>query len=287
MSTKYSRHHLHVLKNTQNLCPYNTQIPYAKLHKNTTIANAGMDWSINQNIEIHKKDDIAVLIPCLNEEKTIGKVITDFQKALPDAHIYVYDNGSDDNTAAIADIYNATVRYVPAQGKANVIRAMLHDIDAHIYIMVDGDDTYPAEAAQSLILPIQNGTADHVIGDRLSRGQFKKTHSAPFHGIGNKLVRWLVNHIWHTNYADIMSGYQAFSRSAAKSLLISSDGFQLETEIAIFAACNEWTTVCVPIEYRDRPKGSSSKISTIKDGCKIIFFIIQKALQPKKQHIRP
>ena len=214
----------------------------------------------------------AVLIPCYNEAPTIEKVITDFKRALPEAEIYVYDNNSTDGTDDIARKAGAFVRYEKAQGKGNVIRSMFRDIDADCYILTDGDDTYPAESAPQMRDIIFSGEADMVIGDRLSSTYFTENKRA-LHGIGNKMVRSLVNTIYKGSLHDIMSGLRAVSRDFAKSFPAISDGFQIETEMAVYALKHGLPVKEVVIEYRDRPEGSVSKLNTVKDGIKVLKMI--------------
>lgn len=214
---------------------------------------------------------IAVLIPCYNESKTIQKVITDYKRALPEATIYVYDNNSTDHTDAIAKEAGAVVRYEPRQGKGNVIRSMFRNIDADCYLMIDGDDTYPAENAREMCNMILGGT-EMVIGDRLSSTYFEE-NKRPFHNMGNTLVRWLINKIFHADVKDIMTGYRAFSRSFVKSFPILSHGFEIETEMTIHALDKNFLIKEVPVQYRDRPEGSFSKLNTYKDGIKVLLTI--------------
>ena len=216
---------------------------------------------------------IAVLIPCYNEEVTIAKVVDDFKRELPEADIYVYDNNSSDNTAAIAREHGATVRKEPRQGKGNVVRSMFRDIDADYYIMVDGDDTYPAEAARELLAPLELGDADMTVGDRLSNGSYGDENDRAFHGFGNNLVRWLIKAIYGYSFDDVMTGYRAFNRTFVKTMPVLSSGFQIETELSIHAVDKRWKIVDVPIDYRDRPEGSESKLSTFGDGAKVLMAI--------------
>lgn len=216
---------------------------------------------------------IAVLIPCYNEAVTIAKVIDDFRRVLPDAAIYVYDNNSSDNTGAIAREHGAIVRFEPRQGKGNVVRQMFRDIEADCYLMVDGDDTYPAEAASSLCAPILSGKADMTVGDRLSNGTYAEENKRAFHGFGNNLVRLMIKWIYGYGFDDVMTGYRAFSRAFVKTFPVLSEGFQIETELSIHAVDHRWRIADVPIEYRDRPAGSTSKLSTISDGIKVIMMI--------------
>lgn len=215
----------------------------------------------------------AVLIPCYNEAITIGKVVDDFHRVLPDASIYVYDNNSSDDTAKIAASHGAIVRHETRQGKGNVVRQMLRDIDADYYLMVDGDDTYPAEAAPSLLEPLIDGRADHVVGDRLSNGTYAAENKRAFHGFGNNLVRWLIKVLYHFEFTDVMTGYRTFTRAFADTLPVLSPGFEIETELSIHAVDKRWRIEQVPIEYRDRPEGSVSKLDTVSDGCKVLGMI--------------
>lgn len=219
------------------------------------------------------QETVAVLIPCYNEAVTIGKVVDDFKRVLPEADIYVYDNNSADDTAAIAADHGAIVRHEPRQGKGNVVRSMFRDIDADYYIMVDGDDTYPAEAAQDLLEPLRGGRADMTVGDRLSNGTYGEENKRTFHGFGNDLVRWLIKRIYGFSFDDVMTGYRAFNRVFVKTMPVLSEGFQIETEISIHAVDKRWRIVDVPIEYRDRPEGSESKLSTFGDGAKVLAAI--------------
>ncbi len=216
---------------------------------------------------------VAVLIPCYNEAITIGKVVDDFKNALPEAAIYVYDNNSSDGTAEIAAEHGAIVRKEPRQGKGNVFRQMLREIDADYYIMVDGDDTYPAEAAPALLEPLMRDEADMVVGDRISNGSYGNENDRAFHGFGNNLVRWLIKVLYKYEYHDVMSGYRAFNKVFAKTIPVLSDGFEIETELSIHAVDKKWRIFEVPVEYRDRPEGSESKLSTISDGYKVLLCI--------------
>lgn len=215
---------------------------------------------------------IAVLIPCYNEEKTIAKVVTDFRKAIPDAVIYVYNNNSSDRTAEIATECGAIVRNEYKQGKGNVIRRMFREINAECYIIVDGDDTYPAEYAAQMADIILNKKADMVIGDRLSSTYFTE-NKRPFHNFGNTIVRFLINNIFHANIMDIMTGYRAFSYNFVKTFPVLSKGFEIETEMSIHAIDKNMYVENVVIDYRDRPEGSNSKLDTYSDGIKVIGTI--------------
>lgn len=217
-------------------------------------------------------DNIAVLIPCFNEEPTIGKVVSDFRVALPDAKIYVYDNNSTDGTAKIAKENGAIVRFEPKHGKGNVIRRMLREIDAECYILVDGDDTYPAAPAREMADLVLAKNMDMVVGDRLSSTYFKE-NKRRFHNSGNALVRGTINRLFGANIRDIMTGYRAFSYQFAKSFPALSEGFEIETEMSIFAADRNMAIENVVIEYRDRPEGSVSKLNTYSDGAKVLLMI--------------
>lgn len=217
---------------------------------------------------------IAVLIPCYNESKTIAKVVKDYKEALPEADIYVYDNNSVDETDKIAKEAGAIVRYERRQGKGNVIRSMFHQIDADCYLMIDGDDTYPAENARQMCDEVLSGGADMVIGDRLSSTYFEE-NKRPFHNIGNVTVRYLINKLFHSNVRDIMTGYRAFSRDFVKMFPVLSKGFEIETEMTIHALDKNMLLKEIPVTYRDRPAGSVSKLNTYSDGMKVIFTIFR------------
>ena len=217
---------------------------------------------------------VAVLVPCYNEAVTIAKVIDDFRRCLPDAIVYVYDNNSTDGTADIAREHGAVVRRESRQGKGRVVRSMVRDIDADYYIMVDGDDTYPAEAAVELLRPLIDDEADMVVGDRLSNGSYGDENDRAFHGFGNNLVRWLIKRIYGFKFSDVMTGYRAFNRVFAKTLPVVSQGFEIETELSIHAVDKAWRIAEVPIDYRDRPEGSESKLSTFSDGFKVLKMIM-------------
>ena len=218
-------------------------------------------------------DKIAVLIPCYNESKTVEKVVSDFRRVLPDATVYVYDNNSTDGTAELAAGAGAVVRHEYQQGKGNVMRRMFREIDAEAYILVDGDDTYPAEAAKALCEPILNGTADMTVGDRLSNGTYAEENKRAFHGFGNNLVRAMIKWIYGYSFDDVMTGYRAMSRPFVKTFPVLSEGFQIETELSIHAVDHRWRIKDVPIEYRDRPEGSESKLNTVSDGIKVVAMI--------------
>lgn len=217
-------------------------------------------------------DKMAVLIPCYNESKTIEKVVNDYRKALPEAVIYVYDNNSTDNTAEIAEKAGAVVRHEYQQGKGNVIRRMFREIDAECYIMVDGDDTYPAEYGRKMTDMVLNKHVDMVVGDRLSSTYFEE-NKRPFHNFRNSLVRWSINALFKSDIKDIMTGYRAFSYQFVKTFPVLSRGFEIETEMSIHALDKNLYVENLVIEYRDRPAGSESKLNTYSDGIKVLKTI--------------
>ena len=218
---------------------------------------------------------IAILIPCYNEELTIEKVINDFRKELPEAEIYVYNNNSKDKTEEIAQKNGATVKREYKQGKGNVVRSMFYDIDADFYIMVDGDDTYPAESVHALLEPVLTGQADMVTGDRLSNGTYQKENKRHFHQFGNSLVRSSINILFHSHLNDIMTGYRAFNKKFVKNIPVLSQKFEIETEMTLHALDKNYRIKEIPIVYRDRPNGSTSKLSTLGDGIKVVKTIVK------------
>ena len=224
---------------------------------------------------MEQQEKIAVLIPCYNEEATISTVIADFRRELPEAEIYVYDNNSTDTTYELAVACGAIVKKEPRQGKGNVIRQMFFDIDADYYLMVDGDDTYPAEAVHGLLDKLRSGEADMVIGDRLSNGTYFDENKRPFHDFGNNLVKNTITRLYKTKIRDVMTGYRGFNRIFVKSSPIMSSGFQIETELTIHALDKKFKLVELPIDYRDRPEGSESKLNTFSDGFKVIMMIVK------------
>lgn len=228
-------------------------------------------------------DKIAVLIPCYNEAKTVKKVVEDFKRELPEAVIYVYDNNSKDGTDKLAKEAGAIVRYETRQGKGNVIRTMFREIDAEVYIMVDGDDTYPAESAREMVNAVLDEGVDMVIGDRLSSTYFQE-NKRPFHNVGNVTVRALINRIYKSDIRDVMTGLRAFSYRFVKTFPVMSKGFELETEMTIHCLDKNMKTKNVIIEYRDRPADSPSKLNTIPDGIKVIstIFGFYKNYKPLK-----
>lgn len=218
-------------------------------------------------------DKVAVLIPCYNESKTIAKVVADFQAVLPESSvIYVYDNNSTDGTAELAEAAGAVVRHEYQQGKGNVIRRMFREIDAQCYLMVDGDDTYPAEFAPEMIAKVLDRGVDMVVGDRLSATYFTE-NKRPFHNFGNKLVRHSINALFKSDIQDIMTGYRAFSYQFVKSFPVLSKGFEIETEMSIHAIEKNMLVESVIVTYRDRPEGSVSKLNTVSDGIKVLGTI--------------
>ncbi len=219
-------------------------------------------------------DKIAVLIPCYNEEKTIGKVVRDVKEALPEATVYVYDNNSKDRTVELATEAGAIVRYEHKQGKGNVIRRMFREIDALCYLMIDGDDTYPLDCAGELVDKVLNYGADMVVGDRLSSTYFTE-NKRPFHNFGNSLMRFCINRLFRSDIQDIMTGYRAFSYEFVKTFPVISKGFEIETEMSIHAVNYHMQVENVVVQYRDRPEGSESKLNTYSDGMKVIMKMLQ------------
>jgi glycosyltransferase involved in cell wall biosynthesis len=219
-----------------------------------------------------KNARVAVLIPCWNEEKTVAKVVRDFKKALPAADIYVYDNNSTDRTVAEAKKAGAIVRYEHQQGKGNVVRRMFREVDADAYILVDGDDTYPASASSVMVNSVLNDGADMVVGDRLS-STYAQENKRRFHNFGNDLVRFAINTIFHAKIRDVMTGYRAFSYQFVKTFPVLSKGFEIETEMTIHAVDKNMQLENIVVEYRDRPSGSESKLNTIPDGVRVLKTI--------------
>ena len=228
------------------------------------------------------KQRIVVVIPCYNEEQTIGKVVKDFKRVLPESEIYVMDNRSTDKSAELAEMAGACVMWVGRKGKGSVVREIFRKIEADIYVMIDGDDTYPTEVVCELVKPIADGAAEMVVGDRLSKGFYAAQNKRNFHNFGNLLVKKLVNFCFKSNLKDIMSGYRVFSKLFAKNIPILSDGFEVETEMTIRCLDRKLGIVEIPVEYRDRPAGSFSKLNTIKDGFRVLktIFVILKDYRP-------
>ena len=217
-------------------------------------------------------DRIAVLIPCYNEERTIEKVVSDFRRVLPDAVVYVYDNNSSDRTAELATRAGAVVRQEHQQGKGNVIRRMFREVDAQCYLLVDGDDTYPAESAPEMVSCVLEEKTDMVIVDRLSSTYFTE-NKRPFHNAGNTIVRSAINRLFHSNILDIMTGYRAFSYLFVKTYPVLVHGFEIETDMTVHAIYRNMQIKNVVVTYRDRPEGSESKLNTVQDGIKVLLTI--------------
>lgn len=217
---------------------------------------------------------IAVLIPCYNEELAIRKVVTDFKRELPEAEIYVYDNNSSDNTIEEALVAGAMVRHEYRQGKGNVVRRMFSEIEADIYVLVDGDDTYPAESVREMIDLVETGRADMVNGDRLTNGSYTSENKRRFHNLGNNLVKNVINFLFKSNIRDIMTGYRVFSRKFVKNWAVTSEGFEIETEMTLHALDKRFSICEIPIEYRDRPEGAESKLNTFSDGIRVLKKIV-------------
>jgi glycosyltransferase involved in cell wall biosynthesis len=225
---------------------------------------------------------IAVLIPCYNEELTIEQVVKGFKKYLPTAEIYVFDNNSTDNTAQIARNAGAIVVTEKRQGKGNVIRSMFRYVDADIYVLVDGDSTYMPQDVVKLLEPIYRNDADMVIGDRLSSGAYDSQNNRKFHGVGNRLVIWLVNRLFNCSFNDILSGYRTFNRYFVKNFPVLSEGFEIETEMTLHALDKRFRVIEIPVGYKQRPLGSVSKLNTFSDGLRVIktIFCIFKIYKP-------
>jgi len=215
---------------------------------------------------------IAVLLPCYNEHLTIEKVVKDFRRELPGAVVFVYDNNSSDGSAAVAEQSGAIVRHVAQQGKGHVVRRMFQEVDADVYVLVDSDDTYPAEAVHELIKPVAEGAADMVCGDRLS-STYMTENKRPGHNFGNVLVCGLVKWLWGQRVYDVMTGYRVFSRRFVKTCPVLSNGFEIETEMTLHTLDKRMCLKEIPIQYRDRPKGSVSKLNTIGDGFRVLRTI--------------
>lgn len=225
-------------------------------------------------------DDVAVLIPCLNEERTVGKVVTDFNRVLVGARILVFNNDSTDKTADVAEIHGAIVIRAPRRGKGNVVRQMFEHVEADVYITVDGDDTYPASAAQELVAEFRKGGVDMIVGVRKSG--VEDGSDRRFHRFGNRLVAWLISHLFPIKVTDVMSGYRVLSREFVKSVPLRARGFEVETEMTLQAATKDFVIREIPIEYGRRPEGSYSKLNTFSDGFLVLraIFIIFKDYKP-------
>ena len=227
---------------------------------------------------------IAVLIPCLNEARTIGKVVSDFQRELPTADVYVFDNGSTDETASIAADQGAIVRKVPRRGKGRTVRAMFRQVSADFYVMVDGDGTYPADAVKDLLAPAISGDADMVVGDRFSSNSYDRENTRPLHGFGNRLIRHLINLQAGATCVDVLSGYRVFSRVFVETIPVLSDGFEIEAEITLRALARDFSIAEIPVEYKERITGSESKLRTFSDGARILkaILLILKNYRPMR-----
>ncbi|MEW6380023.1 MAG: glycosyltransferase family 2 protein [bacterium] len=215
---------------------------------------------------------IAVTIPCFNEEASIGKVIRDFQAALPGAQIIVFDNDSTDKTVLIAKESGARVIRETRRGKGNVVRAIFDKIDADYYVLVDGDDTYPAEEVGKLMALVQDEQADMAVGTRLDN--YTKESLELLHSIGNRVLLKILNLCFHTDLSDILSGYRVFTREFVKNVPIFSTGFEIETELTIQALMRGFRILEVPVTYRARPEGGRSKVKPFKDGYRILMTIL-------------
>ncbi|GAA5101582.1 glycosyltransferase [Wohlfahrtiimonas larvae] len=226
---------------------------------------------------------IAVLIPCLNEEQTVAKVVQDFKKELPDADIYVYDNNSTDKTYQLAQDAGAIVHLCEERGKGNVLRQMFLDITADCYLIVDGDDTYPAQDCMYLIEPVMNQECDMSVGNRFIDGSYDKENTRKFHGFGNRLVKFMINQIYSTQVDDVMSGYRVLSKDFVGNLKLTSNYFQVETEITMYALHHKFLIKEVAVNYRNRPVKSQSKLNTFRDGFKILSFIFMYFIKAKKR----
>ena len=222
---------------------------------------------------------IAVLIPCYNEEYAISKVVADFKSALPEATVYVYDNNSTDRTVEIALQAGAIVRHEPRQGKGNVVRRMFREVQADCYLMVDGDGTYDPADAATMAQMVLNEQVDMVVGDRLSTTYFKE-NKRPFHNMGNRMVRYLINRFWRNDIRDIMSGYRAFSRRFVKLFPVMTQNFEIETEMTIHALDKQFDIRTIPSKYSDREAGES-KLNTWKDGVKVLKTILKLFINNK------
>jgi len=224
---------------------------------------------------------IAVILPAYNEEQTIRDTILEFHRALPEASLYVINNNSNDKTAAISRDTLHELRVSGAvieesrQGKGNALRRAFQDIEADIYLLADADMTYPSEQAWELLTPIRDDKADMVVGERFSNGQFANQNKRPFHNFGNRLIQGTVNMLFASKLTDVMSGYRAFSRRFVKNYPILVEGFQIETDMTLHALHYRFRILEIPVAYRDRPVGSSSKLHTFSDGAKVIFTIAQ------------
>lgn len=224
---------------------------------------------------------IAIILPAYNEASTIAATMRSFHAAMPQAELVIVNNNSKDQTADIASLTlteldaRGRVLHENRQGKGNAMRRAFLEVDADIYVMADADLTYPANRIHDLIRPIEQGAADMVVGDRHSGGHYAAENKRALHGFGNQLVQRMVNRLFHARLVDIMSGYRAFSRSFIKTYPILVEGFQVETDVTLHALNRRMRIVEIPIEYKDRPEGSHSKLNTVSDGVKVIFTIVK------------
>lgn len=224
---------------------------------------------------------VVVVLPAYNEAATLAATMAAFHAALPEAEVWVIDNASTDGTAQIAaDTLAALgaaggVLSEPRKGKANAVRRAFQDIDADAYLMADADCTYPAERARELLAPVLEGRADMVVGDRHTLGHYASENKRPMHGAGNRLVQVLVNRLFRANLADILSGYRAFSRRFVKTYPIVVEGFEIEADVTLHALDKRFRIIEIPVEYRDRPEGSASKLDTWRDGARVLWIILQ------------
>ena len=226
-------------------------------------------------MDLYKGLNIVVVVPCYNEEATIGTVIDDIKSINPEFAIYIVDNNSTDNTAKIAVAHGANVLYERKQGKAYAVRKAFRELDFDIYVMVDGDNTYPLNKINELIQPIVDGKADMTIGDRHASGCYRKNNKRKFHGFGNGLVKYTINLLFKAKLNDILSGYRAFNRSFVKNYPVVCDGFEIEADLTIHALHYHYSIIDIPVSYQDRPHGSHSKLNTIRDGFKILWLIFK------------
>lgn len=217
----------------------------------------------------HHDARVAVLIPCYNESITIAKVVADVQRALPSSQIIVCDNNSTDDTARIAKEAGATVINEPRQGKGNVLRSLFRNIEADCYIIIDGDDTYHVDQLPKMVDMVLSGEADMVIGDRIS-SSYLQVNQRRYHNSGNLLLRFLINKMFKSSVPDILSGLRALSPLFVKNFPILSKGFEIETEMTIYALDNNFIVRSIPVAYNNRPEGSTSKLNTFSDGFKVI-----------------
>lgn len=237
------------------------------------------------------KEKIVIIIPAFNEELTISKVITDFTQYLPEAHICVIDNNSTDKTTDIIlktfdelGIRNSKGIYLKEykKGKANAVKKAIYNIEADVYVMIDADSTYDVSIIKRLISPVINGEADMVVADRHTDGSYTTVNKRPFHNFGNNLTKKLINFLYRSSLKDILSGYRVFNKDFIDNYPILSKGFELETEITLYALENGYVIKEIPSKYIERPENSVSKLNTVKDGYKVLrkIFTILKDYKP-------